>query len=186
MNSQDKKTIYIALFGLQLLFLLIAFAITLIRGEPISSIFSQSFNLLPILLFLLVGIAVGFFMAHLIRLPTFSGSYKKILKLVLGYNLGEFDYFIISMMSGISEEILFRGVLQPIWGIWITSIVFVLVHGYFNPFDHKSIPTASLVMLIALALGGIYIYYGLIPAIAFHFGLDFAEMLRVRSLEKTG
>ena len=185
MKFQDKKTIYIALFGLQLLFLIIAFAVTLIRGEPISSIFPQPIGLLPILLFLLVGVVVGLLIAHLIKQPAFSGSYNKILKLVLGYNLGTFDYFVIAMMSGICEEILFRGVLQPMWGIWITSIVFVLIHGYFNPFDRKSIPSALLMMLITLALGGIYIYYGLIPAIAFHFGLDFAEMLRIRSLERS-
>jgi membrane protease YdiL (CAAX protease family) len=182
MKSQGKKTIYLALFGLQLLFLLIAFVITLVRGEPISSIFSQSINLLSVLLFLLAGTIAGFFIAHLIRLPAFSGSYNKVLKLVIGSNLGKHDYFIIALMSGVCEEILFRGVLQPMWGIWITSILFVLVHGYFNPFNRKTLPSALLVMCITLALGGIYIYYGLIPAIVFHFGLDFAEMLRIRIL----
>ncbi|MFC2035085.1 CPBP family intramembrane glutamic endopeptidase [Chloroflexota bacterium] len=182
MKSQSKKTIYLALFGFQLLFLLIAFVITLVRGESISSIFSQTVSLLPIFIFLLIGIVSGFLIAHLIRLPVFQESYNKVLTLILGSRLGVFDYFIIALMSGVFEEILFRGVLQPMWGIWITSIVFVLVHGYFNPFNRKTIPSALLVMCITLALGGIYIYYGLIPAIAFHFGLDFAEMLRIRAL----
>ena len=168
--------------GFQLLFLLIAFVITLIRGESISSIFSQPVRLLPVFLFLLVGIVSGFLLAHLIRISVFQESYNKTLKVVLGSNLGTFDYFIIAMMSGVFEEILFRGVLQPMWGIWVTSIVFVLIHGYFNPFKRKTIPSALLLMCITLALGGIYIFYGLIPAIAFHFGLNFAEMLRIRAL----
>jgi len=129
MKFQSKRTIYIALFGLQLLFLLIAFVITIIRDEPISSIFSQPGSLLPVLLFLLAGIVSGFLIAHLCRLSVFSESYNKVIKLVLGNNLGIFDYFVISMMSGICEEILFRGVIQPLWGIWITSIIFVLIHG---------------------------------------------------------
>lgn len=184
MKTQSKKTIYIALFGLQILFLVIAFAITLIRGESISSIFSHSVSPLPVFLFLLAGIAVGFFMAHFLKLPAFSKAYEKISHIILGCNLNISDYFIIALMSGFCEEILFRGVLQPMWGIWIASIVFVLVHGYFNPLDRKSFPTALIMLLIALALGVIYNQYGIVPAIAFHFGLDFAEMLRVRALAK--
>jgi membrane protease YdiL (CAAX protease family) len=134
----------------------------------------------------LIGIAVGLLNAQLIRLPAFSWAYNKVVKLIIGFNLGVFDYFIIALMSAICEEILFRGVLQPMWGIWIVSFIFVLVHGYFNPLNRKSIPTAMLVTCIALALGGIYIYYSLVPAIAFHFGFDFAEMLRIRAIEGEG
>lgn len=36
--------------------------------------------------------------------------------------------FLLALSSGIGEEILFRGALQPIFGVWLTSLVFVMVH----------------------------------------------------------
>ena len=39
---------------------------------------------------------------------------------------------LLSAAAGIGEECLFRGVLEPLWGMWIVGIVFALLH-YVTP-----------------------------------------------------
>ena len=38
-----------------------------------------------------------------------------------------------SFCAGIGEEVLFRAGIQPLIGIWPTSVLFVLLHGYITP-----------------------------------------------------
>jgi membrane protease YdiL (CAAX protease family) len=39
------------------------------------------------------------------------------------------DALWLAAVSGIGEELLFRGALQPWWGLWFTSALFGLIHG---------------------------------------------------------
>lgn len=36
--------------------------------------------------------------------------------------------FLMAFSAGVGEELIFRGALQPIFGVWLTSIVFVIIH----------------------------------------------------------
>ncbi len=36
--------------------------------------------------------------------------------------------FLMAFSAGVGEELVFRGALQPIFGVWLTSLVFVIVH----------------------------------------------------------
>ena len=56
---------------------------------------------------------------------------------------------LLGLLSGVSEEILYRGALQPTLGLVLTSLVFALHHlQYLNP-------TLILIFLLGLALGWI-------------------------------
>jgi membrane protease YdiL (CAAX protease family) len=59
----------------------------------------------------------------------------------------------ISFLAGISEELLFRGCLQPVFGLIITSLLFGAAH--FFTFGYFIIGTG-----IGFYLGGIYTYSG--------------------------
>ena len=47
------------------------------------------------------------------------------------------DALFISFCAGFGEEILFRTGMQHYLGILITSIFFVAIHGYLNPFNWR-------------------------------------------------
>jgi len=38
------------------------------------------------------------------------------------------DIALVALLSGLSEELFFRGAMQPVLGIWITSIIFGALH----------------------------------------------------------
>ena len=39
------------------------------------------------------------------------------------------DLFLIAVLAGWSEELFFRGTIQPLAGAWLTSLFFVVAHG---------------------------------------------------------
>jgi len=64
------------------------------------------------------------------RLLPFRKIYERV-KEVLGkpiQGLGLDEIILLSGAAGIGEEVLFRGVLQPALGLWLTSLVFGLLH----------------------------------------------------------
>jgi membrane protease YdiL (CAAX protease family) len=52
-------------------------------------------------------------------------QYKSLL-----FELSTIEKIYLSLLAGISEELLFRGLLQPIFGLTITSILFGMAHCY--------------------------------------------------------
>jgi uncharacterized protein len=43
-----------------------------------------------------------------------------------------FDRVQVSFFAGVGEELLFRGAIQPLIGIWLTSVIFIAIHGYIS------------------------------------------------------
>jgi len=88
-------------------------------------------------------------------------------KLYQGF--GFWHWLALAVGAGIGEEILFRGALQPVFGIWFTSILFAIVHvqyGFLTP--------ATLVLLIlALIIGHVRLRHNTTAAILVHFGYNF-------------
>lgn len=132
----------------------------------------QSFDWLPIGLGLEFGFVYAFVALLFMRAEVFSTSNLKMERLIKGLNLNFWQGIFLSLCAGIGEELFFRMSLQPFLGIWITSIVFVAIHGYLNPLDWKF----SLYGLIALPFIVILSYgyerFGIHFAIAAHFCYD--------------
>jgi uncharacterized protein len=86
--------------------------------------------------------------------------------------LGDFDtvgeWLILALAAGIGEEVLFRGALQPVFGLWLTSIVFAVVH-----VQYGLSPVTLFVVLLALILGLIRRRTNTTVAIFVHVGYDF-------------
>lgn len=81
---------------------------------------------------------------------------------------------ILSLLSAFGEEILFRGVVQPWLGIWITTILFGMFH---FPARRALIPWSFFAAVLGLALGGLVFYFGsLWPAILLHFGINYFNL----------
>jgi membrane protease YdiL (CAAX protease family) len=86
--------------------------------------------------------------------------------------LGNFDtvgeWLIVALGAGLGEEILFRGALQPIFGLWFTSIIFAIVH-----IQYGFTLVTLLIFVISAALGYIRRRTNTTTAIFVHAGYDF-------------
>ncbi len=105
-------------------------------------------------------------------------------KLLLSLNLNFSDKVFISFCAGFGEEILFRSSLQYWLGIWITSVVFIAIHGYLNPKKPKLALYGILLIPFIASLG-----YALKPlslwfCIAAHFSYDLILLLNLKEEEE--
>ncbi len=107
-----------------------------------------------------------------VQLPLLKGAYDDISDKIAAFNLSVWDVVFISLCAGIGEEILFRGFVQPVLGVWLTAVIFVAIHGYLRP-DHwrRSIYGIYMTLVIAV-LGYMREYWGLISAMAAHAVID--------------
>lgn len=90
----------------------------------------------------------------------------------------------ISLAAAIGEELLFRAALQPLLGVWITSLVFLLTHTpvyQFRKLNRATLVQAAGVFGASVALGFIYQYVGLLAAMLVHTGLDVVGLYVVRN-----
>ncbi len=84
------------------------------------------------------------------------------------------DLLIISLLAGVAEELLFRGVLQVKYGIAVASVLFGLAHAV-------SVAYVVVTVIMGLYIGLIYRVSGsLLPPIQMHFIYDFAALLYLR------
>jgi membrane protease YdiL (CAAX protease family) len=90
----------------------------------------------------------------------------------------------ISLAAAIGEELLFRAALQPLLGVWITSLIFLLTHTPVYQFRRLNLATlvqAAGVFGASVALGFIYQYVGLLAAMMVHTALDVIGLYVVRN-----
>ncbi len=132
----------------------------------------------PILLQLLAGVAsglVGAFIALFVITRKFFKEEKEFYYgLISRWKLSYGHMIFLSLCAGIGEEIFFRGGIQPLLGIWWTSILFVLLHGYLNPKNWR-ISIYGMVMVVIIAgLGYLFEAIGIFSAMAAHAVLDMA------------
>lgn len=94
---------------------------------------------------------------------------------------GEFTGFwaalTIGLTAALGEELVFRGALQPRFGLLITALLFTIIHSQYG-FS----PATGLVLLIALLLGWLRQRYNLNVPILVHFGYNFLSVLVLASI----
>src|SRR5690554_7082925 len=82
------------------------------------------------------------------------------------------DIIFMSFCAGFGEEILFRAGLQTWFGPWLTSFIFIAVHGYFSPTSLKKNALGILLFPFILLLSFAYEIFGLWFCVAAHFSYD--------------
>jgi hypothetical protein len=95
----------------------------------------------------------------------------------------------ISLAAAIGEELLFRAAMQPLLGVWITSLVFLLTHTpvyQFRKLNGATLLQAAGVFGASVALGFIYQYVGLLAAMMVHTALDVVGLYVVRNTLRGG
>lgn len=169
-----------------LIWLLIAnLIIYYIQETSLAALF---FDGIHTLLQLGLGLASGGIFAAaalgLIKIPAFKKILEEytIIQQVREMSLSPNEIVYVSLIAGISEEILFRGAIQPVIGIWWTSLLFIAVHGYIriNSFTH--ILYSLFTFALSVMLGLLFMYVGLISAMAAHFIYDVIVLYGIKRI----
>ncbi len=144
--------------------------------------FSGSHPLVQTVLGLATGALIGIAGIALIRLPSFKKILDEyaIIRQVKQLSLSPYQIFYVSLIAGISEEILFRGAIQPLIGIWWTSFLFIGVHGYIRLHTFTHFLYTLFTFILSVVLGLLYIYFGIISAMAAHFMYDVVVLYGIR------
>jgi hypothetical protein len=79
--------------------------------------------------------------------------------------------FLLALSAGFGEEILVRGALQPVFGIFVTSVFFALLHT-----QHLVTPGLLLIFLVSLGFGWLRKRYSTNAAIIAHFVYNFVPL----------
>ena len=85
----------------------------------------------------------------------------------------------ISLIAGITEEFLFRAAIQPLLGIWITSLIFIALHGYIRFKSVNHLLFTIFTFALSMMLGYLFIYFGLLSAIIAHAVYDYMLLSRI-------
>lgn len=121
-----------------------------------------------------VAIPVIYFSTISLTRFKWAGEMEKLFSQVL-VPLKTSEIAIIAVTSGICEEIFFRGGLQPILGLVITSMLFGLAH---FPFKRELVPWTIMATLMGFVLGLLFNWSGsLIAPIAAHVAINFINIL---------
>ena len=134
MNKKSIVPLAVAtLIGFPLLGFIIHF---FVFDTPFFSLFISKTNLaLEFLVGVGSGLCFGYVGWQIISMKFMHPVLTKYQALVKNFEMDTNLIFFVSFCAGFGEEVFFRGVLQPIIGIWVTAILFVAIHGYLNPKD---------------------------------------------------
>jgi hypothetical protein len=135
------------------------------------------------------GIAIGLAVAipawsAALKVEAFAAFKNQMLELVQKADLRAMNPLWFALCAGIGEEVLARGAVQPLMGIWWTSLIFTVAHyktiGFRSMNRAKWGYTAS-VFLASLVLGFVMIELGLIAAMVSHSVVDLYGLLALRT-----
>lgn len=143
----------------------------------------------PLLIQIAIGLVYGLITAiigwKIVNMPFLRDTKSFFAKLIQDLNLSIPDILFISFCAGAGEEVLFRGAIQPYLGIWLTSIVFVAIHGYLNPKNWKISIYGIYMCFVIAGMGYLCDNYGITTAIAAHFAIDVVLLYALVKVEIT-
>lgn len=106
------------------------------------------------------GLVAGLGLALASRLAAAHLSWVRALAYEFRNMIGHLaarEAFCVALLSGCSEEILFRGALQPAVGLWLTTLIFGILH--VGP-TRRFIPWTVMALGAGLLFGGLFAHTG--------------------------
>jgi membrane protease YdiL (CAAX protease family) len=79
--------------------------------------------------------------------------------------------FLISACAAVSEEILFRGAVQPVFGLLLTSLLFALFHN-----QYAFTPATLIILIVGMGLGWLRQRRNTTTSIIAHFVYNFIQL----------
>lgn len=107
-----------------------------------------------------------------------------VFKIIQKTKFSWFDRIQISLFAGVGEELLFRGAIQPLIGIWFTSFIFIAIHGYVSYKSFGHILFTVLLFALSMMLGFLFEFAGIVAAMAAHTMYDLLMLWWVKESSK--
>jgi len=126
----------------------------------------------PIIIGLLLGIVYAFIALFVMQAKVFEKLPSRIEQIVKDMNLTMLDCIFLSICAGVGEELLFRSGVQFYLGPILTSVIFVAIHGYLNPWNWRMSLYGLIVLPFILLISYGFESMGLWFAITTHFAYD--------------
>ncbi len=105
---------------------------------------------------LTLGVALGQLVVALtpwlVDRASWARALRDELKPLVG-DLSASEIWLLALTSGIAEELFFRGAMQPVLGLWLTSVIFGAVH--VGP-KRALLPWSIWAFVMGLAFGAIF------------------------------
>jgi uncharacterized protein len=145
---------------------------------------------LPVLDQIGAGVVAGMVAAGIIMFLSGREQLESVLddftiyRAVSEINFSPFDRIQISLFAGVGEELLFRGAIQPLLGIWITSVLFIGIHGYFKFKSSGHIFFGLMMFGLSVMLGFLFEIAGLVAAMTAHAVYDVVMLWWVNNRRK--
>ncbi len=123
------------------------------------------------------GVGAALLALAFVQSPWLSPSNAFLTDLIKTINPSIPEILFYSLCAGIGEELLFRAGIQPLFnnplaGIWVTSIIFIALHGYIS-FTHLELTLYGILMiLVSAGIGYLLLSWGIYACIAAHFIFD--------------
>lgn len=153
-----------------------AIALVIDRFSETVDIASMIMLMKPLWMQLAVGTALGLIIGYaayfLIGLSFMEPVREKYSNMFQEFDLSLSEIWFISFCAGVGEELLFRGALQPIFGIPVISVVFVAIHGYLDPRNWRLSVYGVFMVLMIAGIGLAAEKIGLLAAISAHMLID--------------
>lgn len=153
--------------------------LTLVQGQDLPAIFLDKAT---IGLQLLSGLVAGCLLALAVLCLPGLEPLRAFARHMIGQQLNpsRTEVPVFALATAIGEELLFRALLQPIIGIWLTSLAFVVAHGGLN-FKRPDLVQFNLFLFASsLLMGALFIFLGLVAAIAAHAAYNLVIMIYAR------
>ena len=170
MRSQLTSMAAITLLGMPLLGWVIARFVDdmnlMVRWTGTAPIWKQLLYGLP------VGVVAALMARFIVGRKFMDGVRLRYERMFRNLRLNWSEIAFISLCAGVGEELLFRGVLQPLLGIVLTAVLFVAIHGYLNPRDWRISVYGVFMTGVICFLGWMTEVYGIWSAVMAHFVID--------------
>lgn len=137
----------------------------------------ENFSFLKVTLGIEMGILYAFIALLLMNAPVFEKLPVRVETMVRNMKLTVWDCVFLSICAGVGEELLFRSGMQYYLGPLITSVIFVAVHGYLNPFNWRMSIYGLIVLPFILLISYGFDEFGLWFAVGAHFSYDLVLFL---------
>lgn len=108
----------------------------------------------------------------LLQTPYLRGTRRFFAQLMADYRVQPWQIWALSFCAGVGEELLFRGFVQHFLGVWITALLFVVLHGYLNPLNRPLFVYGLLLCVVSAGFGWLTQLFNLPAAMAAHFWID--------------
>jgi hypothetical protein len=181
----SKKSIMLLALGTLIIFGGLGLAFIPFVRETDSFIYLSGIK--PLWLQLLAGLTLGIVTAkagwQIVLMPRLRKTKIFFTSIIKPLDLTILEIILISACAGIGEELFFRGVVQPLLGVWATSVLFVLLHGYLNPFN-LPLTLYGLYMVLVIGVIGLFAeYLGILSSIIAHSVIDFILLTELSKAE---